>query len=224
MEYILDNTGLTEFNYQAALDLYNGLLCMQEANFRLPYWLNDSLLQTIEEITLKVTNLVYSDPKVSKLRTGPLLDELLSKLNSASDSKISVYVYVASPERLLSLLAVLNSRSTIKLPAKGSVVSIELKNDGDQRKVYFWYLDGDNPTNWTQIVTNNNTNECLLETLEQEWRELIPSERMACKQIEESDSAEAQNTGTISALNIFYCYYHYGYLHEMITKITKLIK
>jgi len=203
LEYIFNNTGLTEFNYQTMLDLYNGLLCMQEANLLFPYWLNQSLWETIKDLTLEVSNLVYSNSKLLQLRAGPLLNELLSKMNSSSDSEISVHVYVTSPEHLFSLLTVLNSRSKLKLPAKGSVVSIELKNEGKMQKVDFWYLDGDNPTNWTQIVVNNDTNQRLLQTLEQQWRQMIPSNwAKACHKIAES-SAATQNTGTSAAFHFF---------------------
>ncbi|CAG2164341.1 unnamed protein product [Oppiella nova] len=195
VKFIEQKSGLKFNDYGIGRDLFNTLSIQKVHNYTLPEWVNQTVLDCLQDFHEMSFIFDSSTPLIRRLRAGVLLKEITNRLKqsiSAETSKYKVFLYSTHDTQLsvfLSALNIYNGRS----PPYGSTIFIELyetKCSDSERahKLEVHYLNVTESEQTHRLPLNTclmstNTTGCQLNGFLHSIQSLIPNDwQNECKQ------------------------------------------
>ncbi|KAK2584977.1 hypothetical protein KPH14_008508 [Odynerus spinipes] len=158
--------------------LYNTLEIEEQSGLELPQWTKKYYNETMREIAARSLAIFTSNTLQRRLRGGPLLKEILNRMQDTTIKKDwkKAYFYSAHDITLVNVLRAMGFTEELFKPEYGATLIFELRSLGiDKQEVKVAYLNSSQSNEVHPMKIPNCNAPCLLPDLLNVWKDVIPA-------------------------------------------------
>ncbi|XP_012150040.1 lysosomal acid phosphatase [Megachile rotundata] len=156
--------------------LYNTLEIEQLHGLKLPAWTNEYYNLRMRELAARSLAIFTSNVLQQRLRGGPLLKEILTRMQAFKngDDTRRAYFYSAHDTTLVNLLRTMGFTNEYFKPDYGAMLIFQLHNVSDFTEIKLMYRNNSNTATPHPMEIPKCTTPCTLENLTSLWKNVLP--------------------------------------------------